>query len=228
MEEKKAIKVSLGTVICIIIIILLIVALFCMWYYYNNISDKNNISATNTNISNTLTSNNVDNNLPKTDNSLNNSSNNTSKKFSNEEIKISLQNYLNLIGAREGSPEDLLVELGLMSSGTYDTRTSDNYIKTSIKYSDYKSKMLNYVTEEWFNKTFTNYYKEIDGYLYFFDGGASGMKFEVVNVAIKGAYSDSAYIGEVYDIHFDDSKELLNLEFHIENYNGKCVISYCD
>ena len=36
MDEKKTIKVSLGTTICIIIIILLVIALGGMYYYYNS------------------------------------------------------------------------------------------------------------------------------------------------------------------------------------------------
>lgn len=54
------------------------------------------------------------------------------------------------------------------------------------------------------------------------------MEFEVKDITIKGDYSPLAYIAKVYEIHFDDSKDLNNIEFHIENNNGKCVISYCD
>lgn len=148
--------------------------------------------------------------------------------FSNDEIKTAIQNYLDLIGAAAGSPENLLVKLGLTSFNQYTDRTDDNYIKTNIKYSDYKNKMLNYMTEQWFENNFTNYHKNVNGSLYFFDGGATGMNFDVESVSLKGDYSDSSYIANVYNIHMDDSKELEHIEFHIENYNGKCVISYCD
>lgn len=70
--------------------------------------------------------------------------------------------------------------------------------------------------------------KKKNGILYYFDGGATGMEFEVKDITIKGDYSPLAYIAKVYEIHFDDSKDLNNIEFHIENNNGKCVISYCD
>ena len=36
MDEKKSIKVSLGTVVCIFIIVLLVIALVGMYYYYNH------------------------------------------------------------------------------------------------------------------------------------------------------------------------------------------------
>ena len=59
MGEKKEIRVSLGTVICIIIITLLLVVIGGMWYYYNYIEDKaptneivSNVADTNINSSN--------------------------------------------------------------------------------------------------------------------------------------------------------------------------------
>lgn len=64
--------------------------------------------------------------------------------------------------------------------------------------------------------------------LYYFDGGATIMQFEVKNISIKGDYLSQAYIAQVYNIHLNNSKELNNVEFHITNNNGKCVISYCD
>ena len=54
------------------------------------------------------------------------------------------------------------------------------------------------------------------------------MEFEVESINIEGEYSDYAYIGDVYDIALEGSKEMKNIEFHIANENGKCVISYCD
>ena len=47
MDEKKSIKVSLGTVICIFIIILLIIALGGMYYYYNHRENDKNINNNN-------------------------------------------------------------------------------------------------------------------------------------------------------------------------------------
>ena len=54
------------------------------------------------------------------------------------------------------------------------------------------------------------------------------MEFEVESIAVKGDYSDFSYIANVYNIHLDGSKDLENIEFHVTNYNGKCVITYCD
>lgn len=47
--EKKEIKISLGTLICIIIIVLLIIALFVMWNHFTKKLELNNTITTNTN-----------------------------------------------------------------------------------------------------------------------------------------------------------------------------------
>ena len=254
MEEKKTIKISLSTFFLILAIIVIVIMGVFIFKFYNDkkvadseVKDLNNqviglestintlegkinsLEGTINNNANNITNNIVNSeNVENTQNNDDTTSNSTSKTFSNDEIKKSIQNYLDLKGASAGSPEGLLVKLELTSYGQYKDRTDDNYIKTNIKYSDYKSKMLNYMTEQWFENKFTNYYKNIDGYLYFFDGGATGMSFDVESVNIKGAYSDLNYIANVYNIHIDESKELEHVEFHIADYNGKCVISYCD
>lgn len=60
MEEKKQIKISLGTAICIFIIVILIVALGGMWYYYNFINkEENSNKVVGNNISNNIGENNI-------------------------------------------------------------------------------------------------------------------------------------------------------------------------
>ena len=185
--------------------------------------EVNNSTETNSNSSETNT-NSIENNT----NSNTQPNESVTKTFSEDEIKNAIQNYLNLVGAREASPESLLEELGFKNLGTNAQTIEDNYVKTNIKYSEYKEKMLNYMTEQWFENNFTNYLKNVNGYLYYFNGGGTGMAFEVKSITIKGDYSDLNYIANVDNIHVDDSREQENIEFHIENYNGKCVISYCD
>lgn len=240
MEEKKSTNISLSTALLIISILIII---FMAYYIYvektkaNNEISKLEINATEMEktISNLqekidTISNTINNTSVEVNNSQSNDiSTNKEVKFSDEEIKESLQNYLELVGAREASPFALLVKLGLCNnSDATNATTADNYVKTNIKYSAYKEKMLNYVTEEWLNTKFNNSYKEQDGMLYYLDVGATGMKFEVKDITIKGDYSELAYIAQVYDVALDGSKELDNVEFHIANNNGKCVISYCD
>ncbi len=252
MEEKKVTKISLSTVLLILSIIVIIVMAYFIYKLNNDKqlannkvtelnkqvsgleSTVNNLQGTISDISNTITQSNSNtetkNNSSAETTSNSNTQNNASgkKTFSNDEIKNAIQNYLDLVTAREGSPEGLLVKLGLTNFGTNTEKADNNYIKTNIKYSDYKAKMLNYMTEQWFEKNFTKHLKDVNGYLYFDDVGASGEKTEVESISIKGDYSDLSYIAHVFDVHFDDSKESRNIEFHIENYNDKCVISYCD
>ena len=235
MKEKNHKKILL----LVSVIIIVIVASISILYYIYKISTETVIVEkqvveldAETEIKgeqNNLKENSIDYSAA---NDTSNSSNDikNSNEFSENDIKTALQNYLELIGIREGSPEGLLVKLGLCNYSDYDDseKTSDNYIKTNIQYSEYKEKMLNYVTEEWFNTEFTKEYKDVDGVLYFLDGGATGLEFEVKDITIKGDSSDLSYIANVYNIHVDESKELENIEFHIANKDGKCVISYCD
>ena len=41
MEEKKSVKISLGTVVCLLIIVILLCIIFGMWYYYTHINNNN-------------------------------------------------------------------------------------------------------------------------------------------------------------------------------------------
>lgn len=174
MGEKKTIKISLP-IFLLILAVLLIIFIACYIYIEKANANKeittleantvemqktiNNSQEKIDNISNTINSN----TSGKTNNlQANNNSSNKEIKFSDDEIKKTLQNYLDLVGTKEGSPLGMLVKLELCSYGDYDNvnRTDDNYVKTNIKYSDYKEKMLDYVTEEWFNTKFNDSYKE--------------------------------------------------------------------
>lgn len=245
MEEKKVTKISLST---FFLILAIIVILFMVYYIYTEKKDSdkeistlkenteemkntiNSLQEKSNSTSNTINSNINNENNDYQQNTTTSNIENKGVTFSNNEIKTTLQNYLDLIGAKEGSPINMLVKLGLCNYGDYNnvTPTDDNYIKTNIKYSTFKEKMLQYVTEECFYNNFNTFYKDQNGILYYFDGGATGMQFEVKDISIKGDYSSQAYIAQVYTINLDDSKELNNIEFHIANNNGKCVISYCD
>lgn len=243
MEENKSTKKIRLSTFFLILAILVIIFMTCYIYVENKNFDREMDELETKTIELEKNINNLQQEIKKTTNTINsnasvgsnnsqanNTSDNKEFNFSDNEIKKSLQNYLDLVGRMEGSPLSMIEEIGLCNSGDYNNanRTEDNYVKTNIKYSDYKEKMLDYVTEEWLNTKFNRNYKEKDGILYFFDGGATGMEFEVKDITIKGDYSESSYIARVYNISLDGSKQLNNIEFHIANNNGKCVISYCD
>ncbi len=249
---KKS-KILIG----ILVILIVVMGAFCYYIYVGSVNKdkeilnlKNDLNTMKENIKkieeNTKQIDNNENNIlnninqntvsPTSQNintnEINNVDNNSTKQFSENEIKQTLQNYLDLIGAKASTPFNLILKLGLSDSSEYDSRNlgADNFFSTKIKYTDFKSKMLEYMTEDVFNKFVNNVYdfKEKDGYLYVFDGGGTGMVFEVTDIVLKGDYSDDAYIADVYSINLDESKDLEKIEFHVANSNGKCVISYCD
>ena len=111
-------------------------------------------------------------------------------------------------------------ELGLDTKDNLDSQClknagTDAYIKSNVKYDDFKSKMLEYVTEEYFNNNF-NGYINVDGnvgYKYI----AMGIIPISVNKVELFGYNDNEYIftvtfrdDEMYD-HFsqklDNTKE---------------------
>jgi hypothetical protein len=234
MEEKKEIKISLGTVICIIIIIILLLTIGGIYYYYNYVTDKtqmnesNNISKAEENLvkANTVKTNEANQNITQ-----NNKANDTN--FSEDTIKKSILNYLNVFKGH-GAPSAILTGIGLGEYVNNDEYTSDNYIKTNISYEKFIEAIKNYVTEDWFETINNNQqwniveFKNVNGMLYYSGTGWTGTEYEVEGITLKGDYSKTAYIAKAYKISIDGSKEEENIEFHIENYNGKCVISYCD
>ena len=251
MEEKGPIKISLSTFLFLLFIVIVVIGIMG-YVIYKLQSDKqlagdrtielsdqvsilentvkdlqeivNDTSDTIT-VSNYVTetkSNSSDEEITETEDVS------TTKTFSEKEIKDAIQNYLDIVGALEGSPIGLLTKLNMGRYTAGRENEGDNYLKTDIKYSEYKAKMLNYMTEEWFENNYTELLKNEDGYVSIFDGGATGMVFEVKDITLKGDYSDSSYIADIDIVNLDDSREQDNIEFHIENYNGKCVISYCD
>lgn len=249
MEEKKTTKISLSTILLILFIITIAVMAYFIYKLNNDkqladnkvtelnkqvrelANNVNNLQGTISETSNTINNSAItqNNNDSKTSSNSNTQTTASEKKtFSNDEIKNAIQNYLDLVGVQQGSPEALLETLGFTDLGVNTEKTDDNYIKTNNKYSDYKTKMLDYMTEQWFENNFTRFFKNVNGYLYYFDGGATGLEYEVKSITLKGDYSDLDYIADVDIVYDEDNREQLNMEFHIENYNGKCVISYCD
>lgn len=240
MDKKEPIKISLSTFFLFIAIIVIIVMGYFIFKAFN---DKTVVEEQNNNLNSQVNQlqekiNKVSE-IANTTNSMNsnNSTNSNVKEseFSEAEIKEVLTKYLNIFKGK-GSSEGVLEKLGLLKYGDYSNAnlTDDNYIKTNIKYSDFKKKVLDIMTDECFNsinynkKAETTEFKENDGLLYYSNSGMTGTEYEVKSVRIKGDYKDKAYIADVYTINLDDSKELNTIEFNIANVNGKCVISYCD
>ena len=233
MENKKEGKVSILTLIVLIIIVALVSVGGTYMYMNSKKENNNNNGEPNTSqIAEETIKETKKDDEDKEEDSNSSSTDNTvkeeQKEVSENEIKNSLQSYLDLIGVREGAPSEMLKKLNLMKEEPNNDPDNDNYKKTNIKWSDFKAAMENYVTKEWFETNCTKGFKEVNGLVYYFDGGATGLEYKVESITLKGDYSDLIYIAKVNNIAIDGSKEVENVEFAIENINGKCVISYCD
>lgn len=151
--------------------------------------------------------------------------------FSNSEVKKSLSNYLNIVGTKHGDLVLILSEIGLISEEeNYDIASSDCIekegdlcYKTNIKYSDFKNKMLNYITPDFFEKEYVKDYKDVDGKLFVKSFEGSGDGYEVKEIT---KISNNKYKAQIQNHGY---LELITdeIEFEIENYNGKCVINDC-
>lgn len=229
-DEGKITIASLLVVLLIIIIAVMGVSIVKL----NN--DKKELKASSTELSNKVSKLEASENTMKEklgiiSNTISDTSSNTdtaNNSFSDEEIKKAIQYYLSLMGVLEGSPEEMLVEIGLIDQNkyAYTQAGSDNYIKTDVRYEVFKNRMLEYITEEFFNQNeaLKLKFKNQDGYLAFKHVGATGIGYTVKEITIKGDSSDSSYIAKVEN-EFGEEE---NVEFHIADSNGKCVISYCD
>lgn len=239
MEEKRKIKISLSTFFLILAIIVIVIMTLYIYKLYINFENANNkIDYLNNQISKMKN----DVNISKTNTDLNNNEVNSSEKvfsqenkeqdYSVEEVKQVLEKYLNLEGAFAGSPLELLYELGYKKSSIEDFPDKNNYIKTNIKYDEFKQKMLEYMSEELFEKFNTyidieNCYKNVNGYLYVVDSGSSGHKHKVESIELK---SKDSYVGKAYFVYVtgEYSDETYDFNFTISSHNGKCIINTID
>lgn len=179
--EKKQIKMSLGTFIAIIVAIILVVVVVFMGIHIAN--QNKQIEESKVLVANTAKEETTKNNTNTKANISNSNSTVTNEQkmpdISNEKIlemaKATIEKYEKL-EIYQSSSTDLgampyiLDELGLETRDNVDkllvnfTGDRNTYIKSNTKYIDFKSEMLKYVTEELFNKEYSNY-KNIDDYV---------------------------------------------------------------
>lgn len=167
---------------------------------------------------------------------------NTTEEMAKEVLKeyTKLSDYEN---SNIGPMPYILVELGLeteeninlLTSGIYDATT---YIKSNTKYKDFKEKLLQYVTENYFLEKFSQY-KNIDGYVGFCNCACGTIPVEVEKITLCSVngivYTFNVVFKdmELYDHYLnpedgDDITEddyLFNMEISFEYVNNKLVIS---
>lgn len=222
MEEKRVTKTSLLAFFLILAIITIIVMGI---YIYKISSDKKLEIQKSTELQSKV------NSLSTTVNDLQEKINNTSNKntiFTDEQVKTALANYLEL-QAHAGCDELLenLHEKGkLIYNSSEDTILGDGTVITSIKFSDYKNAMLNYVSESEFEKNWTTslYFKEnSNGYLTKVQGGG-GLRVYTINSIIKTDNLTYSAKTTATLVDLDNSKEDENFTFTVTSYNDNCVI----
>ena len=237
MEEKNVTKISLSTFFLILAIIAIIVMGIFIYKLNNDKtaeiqkstelqSQVNSLNGTVSdlqgkinNISETINSNNSSESSNTINN--NNSTENTTVKFSEKEIKDVLQMCLNLESAKTNGPGTILETLGLYkdysNSNSEKSAKKTGFMKTSIKFSDFKEAMLKYMTEECYQKQWSDLYENEDGYLCYANVGATGVAYKVNSIKkVENGYTANVTASS----EGPDSE--LTVKFNIDS--NKCIV----
>lgn len=234
--RKKVTKISLSTFFLILAIIIIIVMGIFIYKLYTEKSIEteksteleatiNSLNEKINSISETINSN---TSVEKTDeNTANNNSLKSNNSFTDEQVQLAISNYLELYAHAHCSL--LLQELSEKGSLSYNPSESttflyDGTIITSIKFSDYKKTMLNYVSENEFEKNWSstlNYHENSNGYLTMLQGGGGLRTFTINNIT---KINDSTYTANTYSTVSGDYPSTDNYEFSLKNVNNNCVV----
>lgn len=233
MEEKKTIKISITT----FFLILTIVVIIAMGIFIAKISKQqeeqielnnelkkeiNELKTNSNNVSNELETNTINNTLVE--------SSTREESFTDSEVKKSLEEYLNLIGYKHGYEPALLVPMNLvdeeyMANLEANSNSNENYVGTKVEYNKFKNEILNYISNDFFDKEFDNDYINRNGTLYVMDVDGSGDSYKVKSIS---KISDNSYKAEIENDAYDEViTDTINFKI-TNNSNGKCVIDECD
>lgn len=240
MEEKNVTKISLSTFFLILAIIAIIVMGIFIYKLNNDKTAEvqkstelqaqvNSLNGTVSDLQNKIdkVSETVNSNTPVENSTTNNTSNNNSTSFTDDQVKTALADYLEL-QAHAGCDallENLTEKGKLKYEPSKDNILNDGTVITTIKFSDYKSAMLNYVSETEFNRNWTNkqYFSEnSNGYLTKVQGGGGLRVYTIKNISKTNDTSYSAKVSSV--VEDNEYYEENSCTFTIKSYNGKCVI----
>lgn len=235
MEEKKTIKISLSTFFLLLALVAIVVMAIFMYKFYD---DKKNADEKSANLENQLSNLNetvkaLNNKISNTNNTTDasnsdNTATNQTVAFTDTEVKLALSKFLEVYA--ESNCDGLfgyLEEHGLLKNVPYDYIPSENGVTTNVKFSDYKEAMLNYVSEDLFNKSWTDaqfFYENSDGYLTKALGGGSLRNYTIIDIS---KINNNIYSAKVSSTVVDDSQIPSTNEtftFSVTSYNGKCVI----
>ena len=236
MEENKVTKISLSTFLLILAIIAIIVMGIFIYKLNNDrtaeIQKSTELQSQINSLNSTI--NDLQEKINKVSETVNSNSpvpdtntNNTTSPFTDEQVKSSLANYLEL-QAHAGCDALLenLTEKGKLNyDSSKDNILNDGTVITTIKFSDYKSAMLNYVSESEFDNNWTNkqyFGANSNGYLTKVQGGGGLRVYTIKNISKTNDTTYSAKVSSVVDDN--EYYEENSCTFVIKSYNGKCVI----
>lgn len=253
MEKSQNKKISLVAIFLIIsIIIIVLMGIFLFRFYNEKIEEAKKATELQTQV-NSLTNivselqekmknasevinsdsqdTTKDNNTSTTDN---NASNNNIA-FTDEQVKNAISDYLELSGyAQCDLILDRLTEIGKISyDHSKDDVKKNGDMITTVKFSDYKKAMLNYVSENEFNRNWTTalfFDESVDGYLIKIQGGGVLRKYtvdELTKINDKTYLANNTrYLAKVTVAvdGVDEDKGTQSYKFTISTYNNKCVI----
>lgn len=231
MNKKKVTKIILFT-----FLLLLVISLFLYKFYHektetNKNCDKLQLKETIHSLqekTNNILKNLNENTTPTNTETNNRTLANNGTFFTDEQIEIILSNFLEL--QAHANCDSLLENLTEKGELHYDSSKNiilnDGTILTTIKFSDYKNAMLNYVSENEFEKNWNStqhFSKNANGYLVKIQGGGGLRTYTIENIIKNNNLTFSAKTTAIVD---DDitTKENENFTFTIKSYNGNCVI----
>lgn len=225
MEGKEK-KVKLST----ILVVLVVIAIICIGIYIL----KTTKSEGNNQVEDNTTNNIIDNAV---------ANNTLDDEDIEEKARELIEKYLKLSSYENsniGPMPYLLAELGLETKDNLDLLcegidNSSEYIKSNVNYQEFKSALLEYVTEDYFINHFSQY-KNIDGYVGFCNCAAGIILLEVEDIELSSE-NKNEYI---FDVTFKDvelyehylngeeiseDEYLFNEKITLEYINNKLVIS---
>lgn len=195
-EKKKTTILTILLVIALIVIIFLGVIIF----KFNNESKNNN-------------------------NSNNNKLTTTTKNITNEPTEEELRKIISefLIIDGKGHTDSILNYLNIgydESKEVYDEKS--DLIITNVKYDDFKNKMLNYMTKDYFNKEYGDkYIKDENGYIRKGQGGGEYPEYKINKIT---KIKDLSYTVDVTATDYNDKSINEIYEFTFKKYNNKLVV----
>ena len=238
MNEKKTIYFKLSTIIYLLAILILVIALCILSYklYFKNDTNTNNLN--NISSPNNIVSNN-------TSFDINISTNTTSTSLEPDNIdKIAISKYTDYLTKYymvSYAPIELLEDLGLykqdFSPFKYEKDSKGNptqYIITNVKFSDFREKMLSIMSENLFKENFLkeNFvaYKNVNGYVYVIDGGATGVSFKLSDLKLESKKDNIYnYTAKITYYNVDESiQDVAKAKFSLIKVNNYYVINSSD